>query len=58
MLNEPRPGDDGYANPEDLIEQLGEKFVRLGIKEKYGIEFAPFVRMNEIGTWESVVNVG
>lgn len=45
--------NNGYANPNDRIEQLGEMFVRLQIGERHGITFERFVEMEQDGTWAS-----
>jgi hypothetical protein len=45
--------DNGYANPEDRIEQLGEMFVRLQIGERHGITFERFVDLEQNGSWKS-----
>jgi hypothetical protein len=44
---------EGYANPEDRIEQLADKFVRLRIGERYGITFERFVELEQNGTWST-----
>lgn len=41
--------------PDEQLEKLGDYFVHIGIKEKYGITFELFVELTKAGRWKKFI---